>query len=855
MKVLFDPVWPWPPLHSFLAETGPGVRLATALVALLAFALPVWYQRPPWGLRASARRGPLLAGTGAVVVLLLGYLGRAAWLARSGPHGLLPAWLVLLMVLLLGLAGLCVSTYLGAPGVPRRRVSAVVALRLAALLLTSVAIVRPSLAFVDRTQARRQLIVLLDGSKSMTIEDETGSERSRWGLLLRCLRESEPALQRLRDSGVEVLFYKFAGEVGPFDPANPGDADGKHTDIGGALRALLERRDGRVRLAGLLLISDGADHGTSTPALAEVARWRALPCLVHTFGCGKPTSSLKQADVAITGITTRPAPFVPVKGRLTVKVTIDARGYENSKATLRLFLEEATTRDGQTVLEDREKAVKEVVLGLTTGNEVEIACDAPATPGEVKVKVTVETPQPDTFPANNTIETFVTVSKDGVSVLLVDRLRAWEPARICDSLSENANIRVTPVWLGGKGPVDGNAGRLFQTEEQPYDVIILGDVTAAQLQAADKDALAKIEKLVANGAGLVMLGGYASFAKQSWAGTAIEKLLPVRLTEGNEGESEQREDAVRMVPTSDGLLRTPYLFRLDDSPKPEAVWERLPMLNGMSVLYPQGNGTLSLARTQDKKPLLVMKEHAATKKGGKAGKPARVLAFGGASTWRWVRNPEGEALHARFWKQVVMWLAHQEDAEGSVWVKPDVRRLPVRGELNFQVGLRGKGGGPDVAGGTYRVEVVRPDGTKASVPVRRGGSEDRGAYVRTEAPGTYRIQVHGKGKGPGGEVIEGDASARVIVYDEDLEMTRVAADHEYLRKLAAAGGGEHQRVEQLAAFLERLRERPEDRERLRLDLRPDWRRTTRSPFLVGFFLLFVTAVSAEWALRRRWGMV
>ena len=52
--------------------------------------------------------------------------------------------------------------------------------------------------------------------------------------------------------------------------------------------------------------------------------------------------------------------------------------------------------------------------------------------------------------------------------------------------------------------------------------------------------------------------------------------------------------------------------------------------------------------------------------------------FGGDTTYRWVRNEKGEELHHRFWKQVVVWLARQEDAEGSVYVKPDVRRMPVR---------------------------------------------------------------------------------------------------------------------------------------------------------------------------------
>ena len=60
----------------------------------------------------------------------------------------------------------------------------------------------------------------------------------------------------------------------------------------------------------------------------------------------------------------------------------------------------------------------------------------------------------------------------------------------------------------------------------------------------------------------------------------------------------------------------------------------------------------------------------------------RVLAFAGDTTYRWrtLGLPEkqtGVEAHARFWKQTMLWLARQEEGEGFVWVKPDLRRLPA----------------------------------------------------------------------------------------------------------------------------------------------------------------------------------
>jgi hypothetical protein len=86
-------------------------------------------------------------------------------------------------------------------------------------------------------------------------------------------------------------------------------------------------------------------------------------------------------------------------------------------------------------------------------------------------------------------------------------------------------------------------------------------------------------------------------------------------------------------------------------------------------------------------------------------------------------------------------------------------------------------------------------------------------------------------------------------------LAKPAADPEFLKKLATGGGGEALRVEQLPDYLSRLAEQPLDAGKPKLELRPDWRTTGRSGFLVAFFVLFSAVVSLEWGLRRYWGMV
>src|SRR5581483_7280262 len=99
----------------------------------------------------------------------------------------------------------------------------------------------------------------------------------------------------------------------------PGKPDGKRTDIGQMLKKLYESRDrAGGRLRGLLVLSDGADNGTRFPAVTEATRWRGLPCPVHVFAYGKPTTADRQSDIIVTGVQVDPSP-ARVKGEMTVR--------------------------------------------------------------------------------------------------------------------------------------------------------------------------------------------------------------------------------------------------------------------------------------------------------------------------------------------------------------------------------------------------------------------------------------------------------------------------------------------------------------------------------------------------------
>ena len=59
-----------------------------------------------------------------------------------------------------------------------------------------------------------------------------------------------------------------------------------------------------------------------------------------------------------------------------------------------------------------------------------------------------------------------------------------------------------------------------------------------------------------------------------------------------------------------------------------------------------------------------------------------------------------------------------------------------------------------------------------------------------------------------GAEVTGEATARFLVYRDDTELLRQAADHDFLTKLATAGGGKFYRADELPKFLRELAERP-----------------------------------------------
>ena len=761
------------------------------------------------------------------------------------------------------LVGLTIWTYTGSSASTPRRVGTLIALRLFALLLAILLALRPSAAITEIPKLPSTLIIVVDSSESMSVKDEASF--TRWEVVRKALDKAGPVLDQMRDDQQTTIYvYHFARDFDPdrdklTDDVKP---DGKRTDFGTMLSKLYERHQGEKRLRGLIIVSDGADNGTAKPALPEATRWRGIGCPVYCFAVGGPTST-DQKDISFTSINPDPSP-VAIKSELKVRAKMNAPGFEGRKVRIQLTVEGMAPK------------IEEFELSKTTDNEIEMTTKAPDTPGEVKVTMELlDPPENQVTKLNDTIETFLTVTREGVRVLVITK-DGWELQGIRQALATDKRFDFVESTRASEAPGTPEEAKQYDLAEGRYDVIVLGDVSAKMLTSVRPNILNEIKRLVIEkGVGLMMTGGVYSLGGTAgnpiavgWAGTPIADIVPVILPASPPDEI---KEPTAMVPTEKGLEH--YLLRLNaDGKKNLEAWDLLnntpPRLQGYSPLGKVKDRAEILARANDKltgPPLLVQIE---------ASDKGRVVAFGAADTWRWERPPDanntatpdalraGANLHTRFWKQTVLWLAHQDELEGNVFVRPEFRRLVAGGRQNVRMGVRDKRG-DEVPEADIRYQVLAPNEKPDRSKAKRAERDPKGGgrvSFESKVPGEYRVVAWGEAKDVSGEKVADDATARYVVFpDISDEMLRPAANPEFLLALQNTANGTAvdvvPRADRLADFLKRMKADPPKTSTPVPKAYPDWRRDKAKFFLPAVLILFVAVLGLEWGLRRAWGMV
>lgn len=226
----------------------------------------------------------------------------------------------------------------------------------------------------------------------------------------------------------------------------------------------------------------------------------------------------------------------------------------------------------------------------------------------------------------------------------------------------------------------------------------------------------------------------------------------------------------------------------------------------------------------------------------------KVLFHASDDTWRW-RKGTGELIYDGFWIQVIRALmpARAPGPDRRLVIRPGKRRYHFGQRVDVEVKISD----PELLSGfedhvqlTVRDEEGRPvarvDGKRLS------GSSPlfEGSFIPPE-PGTFTVSV--ENAPPVGPAFQPAAAAASIrVERATLESRRPEADHAALKHLAAETGGEVVPLDRLAAVFGELRDRS-------VRIPDDVSETLWDSKLA--FILFAMLITAEWILRKVYGMI
>ena len=718
--------------------------------------------------------------------------------------------------------------------IPGRR-AALVALRAVAALAALFLLAEPALRVVQTTRVRNRLAVLVDRSRSMNFPVEPGGE-TRVVAAARFVEGSRAGLEALAAEAT-VEGWGFARDAWPVDLAalsRPEPATGGATDALGALRAAAggSGAPGR-RLAGVLLVTDGADNGALATGLSGQPRADlvalGVPVNVVAVGIDAPR------DLAVERVAVDDFAFV--RSTLTVEATLRARGFGREDVKVLLKREGQVVAQATVKLEPGQETYK-VPLSFapdTTGTFV-LTVTTPVLPGEAVAE-------------NNSRSFVLRVIRDRVRVLLVAGRPSWDERFLRGLLKQDPNVDLVSFFIlrtagDNPGPQDQLSlipfpvAEIFGEQLRTFDAVIFLDFAYQPYRTLDIERfLPNLRAYVRGGGAFAMVGGGQSFAQGHYAGTPVADILAVDPAEGL-GET---AEPFRPRLTAEGR-RHPVTSLVPGEGANEAAWSALPPLPGLNFTSPlpasEGARVLLEAPTllSGGRPAPVV----AVREVG-AGRSLSVMTDG---TWHWgfvaAGDGQGGRAHQRFWNGALRWLV-RDPSLTPLQIVPDRPAVEPGEPLGFSVAVRGPDYGP-APGTAVSGELIAEDGRVIGRAEARAGS-DGSARLEFPAPppGAYRLQASAE---VAGAPVERGAAA-VAVRSSGAEDSDAAPRPELLRQIADATGGTFTRLPRSGLPELRLRE-PEVVEVGRKRDQPLWDRWWYLAILAG-------ALGGEWLLRRRFG--
>lgn len=747
----------------------------------------------------------------------------------------LPPWALALLVL--GAAAAVLLAWRGLRAEPRRgRRAALLALRAGSALLAVFLVLEPALELLQTARVRNRLAVLVDASRSMNFPSGAGNE-TRAAATARFLDASRRELEDLAGR-VDLEWFTFGADVAPTsaDEAARGvGARAGRTDLLGALEAVGPNAGASSRkLAGVLVVSDGADNAALAGGLDPQARarLRALGAPVNAVAVGRSAPR----DLAVERVAVDDFAFV--RNTLTIEATLRARGIPDEEIQVVLRREGAVVASAPVKLEaGKDRYVVPLSFRPDTTGTFVFTVAAPVLEGEA-------------VPENNSRSFVLRVIRDRVRVLLVAGRPSWDERFLRGLLKQDPNVDLVSFFIlrsntDEPGPqeelslIPFPVAEIFGEQLKTFDAVVFVNFAYAPYRGLDIDRyLPNLRDYVRNGGAFAMLGGEQSFGEGRYGETALAEILPLAPVDGAGAVPE----AFRPALTAEGRRHPVTSLAPGEGPNADA-WAALPPLSRLNLtraLAP-GQGAAVLLEA----PGVTVQGRPAPVVAVREVGQGRTLAVTTDSAWHWgflaAESGQGDRAYQRFWNAALRWLV-RDPGLGPLQVEPDAPAVEPGGAVGIDLNVRGSDFGP-APGKKVAVELVDETGRAVARGEAIAGAD---GTARVELvpprPGAYKVVARAEAApGAPAEV----ATTAVAVRGAGPEDADAAPRPELLEAVAEATGGAFSALPGGDLPALKLAD-PEVVEVGRRKAVPVWNH-------LWILLALAGTLGGEWILRRRWG--
>ena len=725
------------------------------------------------------------------------------------------------------------------------------ALRILLFWLLLLILLEPVVSFNIDTHLRRTLVVLVDKSASMNIEDARREDVDikRAGIGKGLIQRLDESLTQDQVSHLDHIsrteLVKSVFESSTLDLINslksrydieymifnrgvsgatadqalklppPDDDSSQSTAIGDAVRDVINRKRGQP-ITGILMVTDGANNAGSEPLdAAAAARQEHMPLYIYGVGISSPR------DIIVDNMFTPEVAFI--KDEVSATVRVRARSLKGEKARLTLKL------DGQ------EVAAKDLVFSSDDDEQIVPLTFTPDKVGEFDLVANIPPREDETVKDNNTASQRLRVIDSKIKVLYIEQSPRWEFRFIESALLRDRRIDAKFLLLEADPKLAKAAGSPYidkfpaQKEELfKYDLVIIGDVDPKAFDPAQTDAMSEFVSKF--GGAMIFIAG-KQFDPAGYGNTPFAKLLPVESALTSETQ-DISDHPTTLALTTIGRA-SPMLKLAADEQENAAIWKNFPPIHWINRVSRTKPGAQVLLEDTDpatathsgRMPAMALQQYGV----------GQVLYIGTDDTWRW-RQEAGVAYYPLLWGQIVqrMALAHLLGASKRTQLSLDKQTYVTAERVTVFARLYDQNFEPVKDPSINGFYSGGAGGQKQSVQLRALPGQPgmyRGDFVPL-TPGNYKFYVESDPK----------TTIDVVVTKPLFEMGETAMNESSLRQMAKLSGGVFFREEDLAGLPKSISQRDEKISRV-VDA-AIW----SSPF---YLLLVVLVAVTEWVLRKR----